>query len=432
MTLDTFEIIYLITNLFNIVVYRRFNLCFFEKRRSKTWLCALSYISFFVFTSFIYLFVDIPILTLLVSYSCIFVLTLNYRSGMRKRILCSLYITAFSLITEIIVTAVTGYFDYSIFTQGSYNNCVGAIAIRLLTYIEALLLYNYSSVKRSKKVNGSIWLTSVFIPVASFVLYVFVVQYGNVTQTIVFLTAIIIFLINFMTFFLYDSLAKSYMKLSEATILEKEREFYFNQCTLMQNSTNDLRALRHDIKNQMIGISQLLDAAQYEDAKELVEKISGKLNAKKLFSTTGNIPLDSIINYKLQCAENEQVKVETEIVVPDELNIDIADSITILGNVLDNAIYALKQVKKTERYLKLKVTYTKGCLIIQCENPYETELQYKNGKLISSKSDKNEHGFGLKNIEATAQKYNGNMNISHENSVFVIKVALFLPIHCKK
>ena len=431
MKFDTYMIVYLITNLFSIAVNHRFMMAFFEQRRTKTGVCLLSYLSYFVFTSLLYLYVDIPILTLLANYVLLFLISLNYKAGMLKRVLSALYILIFCVITEVIIAACTGYFQYSIFIEGDYSNSLGAIAVQLATYVEALLLYNFKSIRRNQKIKASVWFASVLIPLITFILHVFIVNSEDVTQTMVIVDTVLILLINFTTFYLYDSLAANYFKLAENVILEKERELYYNQCIMMQSSTNELRAFRHDLKNQMIGVSELINAERYEEARKLIGELSEKLNTKTLYSTTGNVPVDSIINYKLQNAGNEQICVESEIAVPEELSMDISDSITVLGNLLDNALHALRQVEESKRYLKLKVVFDKERLMIHCANPYVTEVQYENGKIISTKADRKVHGFGLKNAEAVAEKYSGYMNVNHNDGVFAVDVLLYLTVDCK-
>lgn len=377
MIFDTYTIIYLIMNVFSIAVNHRFMRAFFEQRHSKMWMCALSYFLYFAVTSLLYLYVDIPFVTLLANYALILLISLNYKADMKKRVLSCLYILAFCAISGTIIAACTGYFQYSIFTEGNYSNSVGIIAIRLVTYMEALLLYNFKSVRRKHGVKLSVWMAAILIPVITFILHVFIVHSKTVTQIEVIVASLLILLANVTAFYLYDSLATSYMKLSRAAVLEKEREFYYNQCAMMQSSTEELRAFRHDLKNQLIGVSELMNAEEYDDAKGVVEGLSGKLNTKVLFSTTGIIPIDSIINYKLQNTGNEQIRVETEITVPTDFVMDISDCITILGNLLDNALHAVRQVEETERFLKLKVVYDKESLVIRCENSYVTEVQYE-------------------------------------------------------
>ncbi len=432
MEFDTYTIVYLITNLFSIAVNHRFMMAFFEQRRSKMGVCALSYFSYFVVTSLLYLYVDIPILTLLANYGLYFLISLNYKASMLKRVLSSFYILIFCVITETIIVACTGYFQFSIFSEGGYSNVLGAIAVPLLTYMGALLLYNFKSVRREHKVRGSIWLASIFIPIITYVLHVFIVHSKDVAQGEVIAATVLILLLNVTAFYLYDSLAASYIKLAENAVMEKERELYYNQCTMMQTSTNELRAFRHDLKNQLIGASELMSLERYEEAKELMGELSGKLNTKTLYSTTGNIPIDSIINYKLQSAGNEQIRVEAKIAVPEDFGMNISDSITVFGNLLDNALYAVRQVEEAERYLKLKVVFDKERLIIHCANPYATEVRYEEGEIISTKANRREHGFGLKNIEAAVEKYNGCMNVNHNDGVFAVDVLLYLTVDCKK
>ena len=112
MTFDIYTIVYLITSLFSVAVNHRFMMAFFEQRRSKKWVCMLSYFSYFVVTNLVYLYVDIPFVTLLANYGLLFLISLNYKAGMLKRVLSSLYILIFCVITEIIIAACTGYFQY--------------------------------------------------------------------------------------------------------------------------------------------------------------------------------------------------------------------------------------------------------------------------------------------------------------------------------
>jgi len=62
-----------------------------------------------------------------------------------------------------------------------------------------------------------------------------------------------------------------------------------------------------------------------------------------LYSTSGNIVVDSIINYKLRSISDWNVAVTVDIVIPTELPIEIVDLSTILTNLLDNAVQALQR-----------------------------------------------------------------------------------------
>lgn len=426
MSFDLYSIIYLITNLFSIVIIHKFVSIFFEKRKMSAFICFLSYFSYFIVTSIVYLYIDVPLLTLSVNWILILCITLSYKSDIRTYFLCSVYILVFMMIPEIIVGAVTGYFEFSFFSKGNYSNSIGIIATRLLTYMESLFFSNFKAVKNNKSVNITSWIAYILIPVITLILEIMIIESQNVTQAKVVISVILILLLNITAFYLYDLLAAAYAQIAKTEILKIENELYCKQCEIMQSSTEDLQAFRHDINNQFIAVYNLLEAGEYDSAKDQVANLSDKIKVKIIYSTTGNIAIDGIINYKLQGAVNEQISVNTEIAVPYDLNIEIYDIITILGNLIDNALCALKELVEMERSLSLKLIYNRDRLIVRVSNPYMTEIRYENGKIITSKNDSHHYGYGLKNVEKIVEKYDGYMEINHDNNIFTVDILLFV------
>ena len=102
------------------------------------------------------------------------------------------------------------------------------------------------------------------------------------------------------------------------------------------------------------------------------------------------------------------------------------DISTILTNLLDNAVSALKNIKRDKK-LNIKIVYRKGMLIISIDNTYDGVVLYENGEIVTTKKDKNVHGKGLINIRKTAEKYNGLLKLSHNENVFTSEVLLYLP-----
>ena len=237
--------------------------------------------------------------------------------------------------------------------------------------------------------------------------------------------AIIIFLINLLTFYLYDSLSASYIQKTKATVLAKEREMYYNQCVMMQETAENLQRFKHDINNQFISIKELVSSEKYDELKKIISGLSEQLDIKKMYSTTGNIAVDSIINYKLNSITESDVEITTEIAVPETLEVEINDMVSLIGNILDNAIYALKEVGAPKK-LYFKLAYNRGRILIKETNNYKTEIQYVNGEIVSAKDNSGEHGFGLKNIEKIVNKYNGYSEINHSSNIFTMNILMFV------
>ena len=179
----------------------------------------------------------------------------------------------------------------------------------------------------------------------------------NCSQYIIIILLTVLLGLNAFTFYMYDKLSEKYNEHYKAKISETERNYYYNQCELMQKSTEDISKFKHDINNHFNVISDLLIKNDYDDAKKYLEQLIKRNNKTSLIiSQTGNIVIDSIINYKLSGLDRNEIKVSTDIVVPERTNIEIMDLSTILNNLLDNSIRALNEMAG-EKILTIVIKY---------------------------------------------------------------------------
>lgn len=96
------------------------------------------------------------------------------------------------------------------------------------------------------------------------------------------------------------------------------------------------------------------------------------------------------------------------------------DIYSLFGNILDNAIQAVKCLEKDKRRILLKIKTVGNIVSISCQNPYSQKIELVNGLPKTTKGSITEHGFGLKSIKLIAEKYNGTMNLSYDDNVFSI------------
>ncbi|WP_423219254.1 ATP-binding protein [Acetobacterium malicum] len=104
------------------------------------------------------------------------------------------------------------------------------------------------------------------------------------------------------------------------------------------------------------------------------------------------------------------------------LSFDLA---IILGNLLDNAIEAVSELKK-EREIKTKINYDKGRLIVLVENPYQGERVKVGNRYLTTNKEPSQHGLGLENVKSVLQKYNGSMGITQQSNIFSVSLLLFV------
>ena len=427
MVFDTYHIIYLLANFFTIFVIYRFIRIFFESRRCNRTLNLLSYLLYFVATSLFYFWFNIPLITLIINLITMFMISLTYEASIQKRIIYVIYMYLFMAVAEIITAAMTGYVYFSVFSQGDYRDSFGVIAVRIVIYGETLLLENIKLTKNGRNIGWIFWLASIMIPVSTLILEVIIANQTNLTKVEAVGSVSLLFAVNIIAFYLYDSLAENYIKKSKLALLQKENELYSRQCEIMQSSTEDLQAFRHDMSNQLIILNHLLEEGKDEEARRQLDQLSHFIKGKVIYSTSGNTIIDGLVNYKLQSVASENIKVETEIVVPKQLNIDIADFVTLLGNLLDNALEALKKVDREQRILTIKIMFSQERLIGRITNTYCGEIYLKDDKILTSKKEKQKHGYGLSNVEKIIKKYNGYMEIDYANWEFRVDFIIYLP-----
>ncbi len=422
---DLYSIMYMIIHLFDIVIMYKLFSAFFESKPKSKVLAALSFALYYLATGLVYILVDIAIITLCVNIITLLIITLNYKSNLNKKFLCVTfsYITIFA--GEVLICAVTGYYEIDIFDKGSYNSIFGQAMIKVTTYVIALIISYFKNMKKDIPISKSSWLVTFFVPIATIYMEFNYITSGTVDKLQACLSIIIVLMLNFICLYMYNSLSSVYQIKMDEALLKQEKSYYLNQCELMKESTEQLRAFRHDMKNQLFVIKEMCDNNLCGEASVQLGKYAEEIEIKTHYSNSGNIVVDSLVNYKLKNADVDGIEVETEVSVPSKIDIEISDLITILGNLLDNSMTALTSVTGKKR-LYLKIVYDRGRMIVSVKYTYSTPIKYVNGEIVSTKDDAEKHGYGLKNINRTVKKYDGYMETNHAQSIFTVDILLFV------
>jgi sensor histidine kinase regulating citrate/malate metabolism len=104
---------------------------------------------------------------------------------------------------------------------------------------------------------------------------------------------------------------------------------------------------------------------------------------------------------------------------------DVADICNIFGNALDNAIESVLRINdKEKRLIHVTVSQLNDFVMIRIENYFEGELKQDGNEYVTTKDDSRNHGYGIKSIKYTADKYDGAVHINAENNWFDIKIAI--------
>lgn len=202
----------------------------------------------------------------------------------------------------------------------------------------------------------------------------------------------------------------------ELTIMKNETSNILEQEQEVRHLNENIRKLKHDIKNHMMVIASYLNSEDYNSARDYTSEILDKLNSVHSYIETGNTLLNHIINQKFKLAKSKGISVKAEIENLSFARMKSLDFSAILSNLLDNAIEASEKEEKSQIIVFI---VKKRCYeTIVVKNYISQSVLENNSSLTSSKKEKTSHGMGVNQIKSLVEKYNGLYEFYEEDGFF--------------
>ena len=185
--------------------------------------------------------------------------------------------------------------------------------------------------------------------------------------------------------------------------------------------SKSVRALRHDLGNHLISISQYIKSGDGDKALAYIEKISDSLPDAPAFTDTNNPSLNAILDLKRIICKKDSISLKCYI-QEDLAPFDDVAFITVFGNIMDNAIEAEK--KESQKEIRLSLESKGAYLHITVQNRIKDPVLV-NGKLpVTAKSDKRNHGLGMYSVTETVTQNNGAIHIYEKDGWFIVDVLM--------
>ena len=300
------------------------------------------------------------------------------------------------------------------------------IAVCLFNYMIVVLIKRAGIIQGHDQMQSVPWAAIIAVPICTTLPIITLVLIGSEPELPLIALAIVgLFAINILVFYLYENIAALYQTKLELQLAAQQAKAYQQQAELYRQQQEEVRKLRHDLQNHLIALKEFVQQSQNEAAAAYAADLEQKTVANPAGIATGIIAADAIINYKIAQANLLAIAVQTQIQLPQQLQIiSDADLCAILGNLLDNALRAAAELPADKRWLQLNMTYRKNVLSIQVSNPYVGSLRQKQGRLLTTKQQKAQHGIGLQSVKHIAEKYGGQLEIDSQQQLFTAAVWL--------
>lgn len=203
----------------------------------------------------------------------------------------------------------------------------------------------------------------------------------------------------------YKKCADNFRMREKISLYDRERRYSGQYANDIKAYYNAAKSMRHDFKNHILIIKELLRKEKYRDASSYISKLDKTCESSELKFHTGCFILDIILTEKLSgLADKVTIRCGA---VPE---IDETDVCAIFANAVDNAVHALSKLPDDEKYLAISTKKRGEMLLIEIENSYD-------GKPF-------EMGTGIGNMISAAEKYGGTARIVTDGNRFILKMIL--------
>ena len=416
-------LVYFLETLISYVFFSRVS-----KSKYKLWKSILIGSGIFFIGAVINIIFQNSILVNTLSYSAIgfLFLIICFDINTKKALFYSVLSGAFLCATEMItIFSISALIDVEL---KSYNNnayiLLADVLISKFLYFVTLLILSRIINKKEKtsKIPVSFYLfpTAVLSTFVVFWNIMTVYQLSKNTMNIIICVSIFLFLSTILLFISYHYNAEKEQALlslqQEQDKLKTDLAYY----NILEQQNSNLRVYAHDTKNHLSAIKNLNTNPEIEMH---ISQMSESLAEYSKVCHSGNHTLDVVVDkYVTECKING-LNFTFDIKNNNLVNIMPYDTVTILGNLLDNALEAAKQSE--QKTVLLETDYRNDFSVIIVSNSCDKNPLSDGRTLpLTTQSNKQLHGFGLKSVRNTLKKYNGDISFDYDgkNKIFVVTV----------
>ena len=360
-------------------------------------------------------------INLVVSIALIIIVLGFFEGNWKRKLFVGSSFFAFIITIEGIVALSIGYFFHIEASEmPKLDSDITQFFQRFLTELRLILVLVLYFFSRRKKNAPERKVQKSFL-----IIYLHEAQIMRDSIDLIFswIVTIIVIVINIITYILFRKQEQYHIAEGEMKNQLKEYEYQALHYKQVEQHQQEIRKIRHDMKNQIAGIYGYLEKGEIEEGKREVCSILNQLEKAEQKLFTANAVVNGILNMKYVEIEEKQIEAKLDVKLPEILGITGTDLGVLFGNILDNAIEACESCEK-EKWIDLFAVYENHGIVICCKNSCSETVT----DLHTRKSDKRNHGFGLSSVKQIAEKYNGDVWWESEKESFTLNINLWEKI----
>ena len=386
--------------------------------KNLLWKCfelVINYYQGFIMTWFVYRFLNPKSLKQAKTFLSIFSIIFGTTITLLNHITLYEGFTSTLYLVILLVYAIIAFNDSII--KKLLSTIIPNIILLLITSVELNLLssLNRISVKDLITNDNSVrFMTLIVIQISLWISLKIIIN----------LSYLVIIILNFLMFYVIYSLFFKNAQIKNMKVLSVKEQYMEQYVNNAETQYELIRKIRHDIKDQLTTVYELLTSGKTEDALEFIEQSNGIVKATMTFVQTNNPVANAIINSKLSTASTLGIKVSC-ITVNDFVGINELDLCDLLSNTLENAITACEAMPPDlNKFIYLEISKENNIYTFIVKNSLDKSVISENPKLKTTKKDIINHGLGTSIIRDIVNKYSGRYDYYEIDNAFCCSIIL--------
>jgi len=354
----------------------------------------------------------------------------HVKISLKKSFVLAILFDALLLAMDYLVFLIMGWLSLdSKLSEKQYETggILAYLLVKVILFFLILIIRKKFGKKSMEMMLDTEWLRFLFFPIftiAAISAMLSVFEYVQTVEQANLLSIIAFGMVgmNILVFYLINDIVKREMQMHENKVFQLQAKNQLEMYRSISENFDSQKRKTHEYKNQISCIESLLDKKQYSKLEEYVKGIYGCLNKELDAINTNNVIVNAILNTKYQEADEKGIVFVFRVNDLSGLMIKDEDIVTVLSNLLNNAIEACETCSD-KRIIKFKFVKEDDKVIIAVRNTFNYSLVYENGEIKSTKvANAEEHGIGIKNVLRIIEKYGGSYVIEDQNKEFYFSI----------
>jgi len=322
-------------------------------------------------------------------------------------------------IDYIMVAIIQSLTEGSVWLHPFHSTLLALLCKVVLFFIILLLSRQLNKAGSLNLITDSEWIRFLFFPILTIISLVgFTTVGGGGSAKVALFVSFGLVTANFLLFLIIRDIVQRERNMLDIRISEERTKNQMNMYLSMEDSYEEQKTRIHEFKNQLECMKQLLGAKEFEKAEKYVNGICNSWTEEMNYVNTNHAIINAVLNQKFKLAKSKGIAMVLSLNDLSDVFISDEDLVTLLSNLLDNAIEACEKIIEGNKIIKFRFLIEGVKITISARNPVKDNIHILNNYPVTTKSNTLEHGIGMRNMEAVIKRYGGEYQYSCNDGYF--------------